>query len=64
KIKQDENYYYGKQHGSFKLYDENGKLLSDRTFHLDLLHGESKYYTNDKLTHTYVYHSGELQSKK
>ena len=60
----DENYYYGEKHGSFKSYNEDGTLTSDLNYYLGDLHGEIKYYTAGKLTTTYIYYYGQLESKK
>ena len=64
KIKKDNNYYFGSDHGSFKYYNEDGSLISELNFYLDEPHGESKYYTAGKLSGTYIYRYGLLQSKK
>ena len=63
-IKQEDNYYYGERHGSNKNYNETGVLLSALNYYLGSLHGECKYYTAGKLTATYLYHYGLLESKK
>jgi antitoxin component YwqK of YwqJK toxin-antitoxin module len=64
KIMREENYYYGERHGSFKYYNENGTLISEMNFYLGSLHGDCKYYTSGKLTQTYKYYYGVLESKK
>ena len=60
----EENNVYDKLHGHLKYYSETGDLISDLNYYLGELHGESKYYTAGKLTATYIYYFGALESKK
>ncbi|CAN5465701.1 hypothetical protein BH11BAC3_BH11BAC3_24720 [soil metagenome] len=64
KIMKEENYYYGEKHGLFKYYNENGSLISELNYNLGTLDGICKYYTAGKLTQTYTYIDGLLDSKK
>ena len=64
KIMKEENYVYGNLHGHVKFYSENSILISDLNYHLGNLHGACKYYTTGKLTATYNYYYGSLESKK
>jgi uncharacterized protein len=63
KIMREENFYYGEPHGSSKYYNENGTLISEVNLYLGKLHGECKYYTSGKVTQTYNYYYGVLESK-
>jgi antitoxin component YwqK of YwqJK toxin-antitoxin module/Tfp pilus assembly protein PilF len=64
KLMKEENYVEGKLHGLIKLYNQNGVLLFEQNYYLGSLHGSSKYYTAGKLTTTYNYYYGVLDSKK
>jgi len=63
-FKKDENYYFGKKHGTQKYYNENGTLIYELNYYLGDLQGECKYYTNGKLSATYLYYYDQLESKK
>ncbi|MEO7121170.1 MAG: tetratricopeptide repeat protein [Ginsengibacter sp.] len=64
KIMKEENFYYGQPQGSFKHYNEDGSLISDINFYLGDQNGDCKYYTHGKLTQTYFYYYGLLESVK
>ncbi len=64
KIMKEEHYYYGEKHGLFKYFNENGTLVSEHNYNLGTLDGICKYYTAGKLTQTYIYIDGLLDSKK
>ncbi|MEO8413020.1 MAG: tetratricopeptide repeat protein [Ginsengibacter sp.] len=64
KIMKEENYYYGEQHGSFKYYNEDGTLIYNENYYLGSLQGDCKYYTDGRLSQTYTYDNGVLESKK
>ncbi len=64
KIMKDHNYYFGEEHGAFKNYNEDGSLTEDVNYYLGDLNGECKYFTAGKLTSTYLYKYGVMESKK
>jgi antitoxin component YwqK of YwqJK toxin-antitoxin module len=64
KLMKAENYVEGKLHGLSKFYNENGSLEYEQNYYLGSLHGISNYFAAGKLTTTYNYYYGALESKK
>ena len=64
KPQQVNEYYYGTNHGKFISYKEDGSLRAETNFYLDSQHGENRYYTNGKLSATYIYDYGDVLLKK
>ena len=54
----------GGQEGTWKYFDENGKLERIENYKNGIADGEWKYYEEAKLTKTEVYKEGELISTK
>lgn len=48
-------------HGLQKNYDENGKLLSEQSYHLGVLEGESRYYSDEKLVMVHNFKDNEME---
>ena len=46
-LKQMREMVNGKNHGQFELYNENGVLIEQGTFHENLHHGVFKYYNDE-----------------
>jgi antitoxin component YwqK of YwqJK toxin-antitoxin module len=59
-----ENYVEGKLHGFTKFYNENSIVQYEQNYYLGSLHGPGNYYTAGKLTTTYNYYYGVLESKE
>jgi antitoxin component YwqK of YwqJK toxin-antitoxin module/Tfp pilus assembly protein PilF len=63
-IMKEESFYYGKLHGPDRYYSEDGSLIYELNYYLGSLNGDCKFYTAGKLSQTYNYYYGSLESKK